>query len=61
MAVVPVDGGDAQLALVLELLIERVVLLADDRGDLEAVLLCEVEVALVAAGDAHDGAGAVVA
>ena len=58
--VVPVDGGHAELALVLELVVERVVLLADDRGDLQAVLLGEVEVALVAAGHAHDGAGAVV-
>ena len=58
--VVPVNGSDAQLALVLEVLVERVVLLADDRRNLEAILLGEVEVALVAAGHAHDGAGAVV-
>lgn len=57
---VPVDGADAQLALVSELGVERVVLLADDGGDLQAVLLCEVEVTLVTAGDAHDRTGAVV-
>ena len=58
--VVPGDARDLELALVLELVVEGIVLLADDRGDLQAVLLGEVEVALVAAGHAHDGAGAVV-
>ena len=57
---VPVDVGHAQLALVLELVVEGVFLLADDGRDGQAVLAREVEVALVAAGDAHDGAGAVV-
>ena len=58
--VVPVDGADANALLVLELRVERVVLLADDRHDVEVVLLGELEVALVAAGHAHDRAGAVV-
>jgi hypothetical protein len=57
---VPVDVGHAQLALVLELVVEGIFLLADDGRDGQAVLTREVEVALVAAGDAHDGTGAVV-
>jgi len=57
---VPVDRPDANVPLLPELGIERVVPLTDDRDDVEAILPGEVEVALVAAGHAHDGTGAVV-
>ena len=56
----PIDGGHDLLGLVTELLVERVVLLEHHRDDGQVVLAGELEVALVAAGHGHDGAGAVV-
>ena len=56
----PVDVTNDKLALVLEPLIECVALLADDGRDLQTVLLGELEVALVAARNAHDRTSTVV-
>ena len=57
---VPVHGGDLAALLVLQLSVEWVVVREDDGNDRKVVLLGELEVALVAAGDGHDGTGAVV-
>ena len=57
---VPIHGGHHALGLVLQLLIQGVVLGADDGDNGQVVLLGELEVTLVAAGNSHDGAGAVV-
>ncbi len=56
----PIDGRDARALLVLELLKERIILRQDNRDDRQVVLAGELKVALVAAGNGHDGAGAVV-
>ena len=60
VCLVPVDHAHDALFLVFQLLVERVVLLDDDGRDVQAVLLGELEVALVARGDGHDSTGAVV-
>ena len=56
----PIDARHDALTLVLELGVEGVVLPHDDGDDGQVVLLGELEVALVAAGNCHDGARAVV-
>ena len=56
----PVDCGHFTALLVLELRVQRIVLGQDDGDDGQIVLAGELEIALVAAGHGHDGAGAVV-
>ena len=56
----PVDRRDDAILLVFELRIERIVLTQDDGDDGQVVLAGELEVALVAARDGHNRAGAVV-
>ena len=56
----PVDRGDDAILLVFELRIERIILTQDDGDDGQVVLAGELEVALVAARDGHNRAGAVV-
>ena len=62
MGAIPVDGlgmeGIDGLAVSLDGC--AVVIVQDDRHDRQIILACELKVALVAAGNGHDGAGAVV-
>ena len=56
----PVDARDNAALLILELRVKGVVFGDDDGDDGKIVLLGKLEVALVAAGDGHDGTSAIV-
>ena len=62
MGAIPVDGLGMEGIDGLTVSLDgcAVVIVQDDRHDRQIILACELKVALVAAGNGHDGAGAVV-
>ena len=57
---IPINAGHHTIRLILELLVQRVILGADDGDNGQIVLACKLKVALVTARNRHNGARAVI-
>ena len=57
---IPINAGHHAIRLILEPLVQRIILGADDGDNGQVVLACELKVTLVAARNRHNGARAVI-